>query len=82
MSPGKTIFTLVTRTAARIFDKHLFTINTFSGSVLMCVGDIAQQNVERYHGLSDSYDWTRTGKLIYMQAFDFRYLYSLLDFFS
>lgn len=62
MSSKKNVYALAVRTAVHLFDKHLFTINTFSGSVLMCVGDIAQQKVERYHGLSDSYDWKRTGK--------------------
>ncbi|KAL5234295.1 hypothetical protein ACI65C_001705 [Semiaphis heraclei] len=52
---------VMTRTAVYVFDKYHFAINTFSGSAIMCVGDIAQQNVERYHGLSEGYDWSRTG---------------------
>lgn len=63
MSTRNKICSLITRTVVYIFDKHLFTFNTFSGSMLMCFGDVAQQNVERYHGLSDSYNWKRTGKL-------------------
>lgn len=62
MSRRQKIYSFVTQTIVYVFDKHLFTLNTFSGSVLMCFGDVAQQNVERYHGLSDHYDWKRTGK--------------------
>lgn len=58
----KKISSLVTQTIYYVFNKHLFAINTLSSSVLMCVGDAAQQNVEYYHGLSNGYDWTRTGK--------------------
>ncbi|VVC31596.1 Mpv17/PMP22 [Cinara cedri] len=29
----------------------------------MCTGDIVQQNVEQYHGLSDGYDWKRTARI-------------------
>lgn len=62
MSTGKKIYSLINQTVVYIFNKHLFTINTLTGSLLMCTGDIVQQNVEQYHGLSDGYDWTRTGK--------------------
>jgi len=64
MSAGRNIWAVMTRTAVYVFDKYHFTINAFSGSAIMSVGDIAQQNVERYHGLSEGYDWSRTGKYI------------------
>ncbi|XP_022167028.1 mpv17-like protein 2 isoform X2 [Myzus persicae] len=63
MSAGRKICAVMTRTAVYVFDKYHFAINTFSGSVIMSVGDIAQQNVERYHGLSDGYDWSRTARI-------------------
>ncbi|XP_015379495.1 PREDICTED: mpv17-like protein 2 isoform X3 [Diuraphis noxia] len=63
MSAGRKICAVMTRTAVYVFDKYHFAINTFSGSAIMCVGDIAQQNVERYHGLSEGYDWSRTARI-------------------
>uniref|UniRef100_A0A2S2R239 Mpv17-like protein 2 n=1 Tax=Sipha flava TaxID=143950 RepID=A0A2S2R239_9HEMI len=49
--------------AAYVLDKHLFATNTFSGSAIMCFGDVAQQCVERYHGLSDGHDNERTARI-------------------
>lgn len=68
MSAGRKMCAVMTRTAVYVFDKYHFAINTFSGSAIMCVGDIAQQNVERYHGLSEGYDWSRTGKYLYIRS--------------
>jgi len=64
MSAGRKMWAVMTRTAVYVFDKYHFSINTFSGSAMMCIGDVAQQNVERYHGLSEGYDWSRTGKYL------------------
>ncbi|XP_050429275.1 mpv17-like protein 2 [Adelges cooleyi] len=63
MSPGKQCYSLVTRAATYLFDRHLYFINTASGTLLMCTGDAVQQNIERYRGLSDKYDWTRTARI-------------------
>ncbi|KAL4150052.1 hypothetical protein QTP88_003896 [Uroleucon formosanum] len=68
MSARRKVCAVMTRMAVYVFDKYHFTINAFSGSAIMCVGDIAQQNVERYHGLSDGYDWSRTGKYLYNRS--------------
>lgn len=63
MSSGRKMWAVMTRTAVYVFDKYHFSVNTFSGSAMMCIGDVAQQNVERYHGLSEGYDWSRTARI-------------------
>ncbi|CAH1716101.1 unnamed protein product [Aphis gossypii] len=63
MSAGRKVWAVMTRTAVYVFDKYHYSVNTFSGSAMMCVGDVAQQNVERYHGLSEGYDWSRTARI-------------------
>ncbi|XP_025205028.1 mpv17-like protein 2 [Melanaphis sacchari] len=63
MSTGRKIWTVMTRTAVYVFNKYHFSVNTFSGSAMMCIGDVAQQSVERYHGLSEGYDWSRTARI-------------------
>ncbi|XP_050532063.1 mpv17-like protein 2 isoform X2 [Daktulosphaira vitifoliae] len=57
------IYTIVTRFAIYLFNKHLYSINTISGTVLMSSGDVLQQNIELYRGISDKFDWTRTGRI-------------------
>ena len=55
---------LVNQAAKLMFGRYLLVTNTVSCGALLGVGDVATQSLERWAGMTDSYDWSRTGKYI------------------
>lgn len=50
----------------RLFNEHLFLTNTVGCSLLMSLGDCAQQKIERTFDKKRTHDWSRTARMFAM----------------